>query len=198
MLVVPWADEVTGVHFVDLRAEPYDLAEITEAEQHPVLGRALRSLNASRSPLLSAKCDVWLLSADHRAEELSTLRLELDQEPELAAIGVSSYIDLLWRERAVFASAHLQQERLDRLVRRMERLPHQTAAAHLVLRPTLLDRKSPERSAPLEGFAFSLYVQAVGPDRIAASSAWESALTDVVELLRSRELEITRGSATID
>ena len=203
MLVVPWADPAVGTRFVDLRSEPYDLAEISEAEQHPALARALRSLNATRSPLLSAKCDVWVLSAEIRPEDLLALRLELDQEPELAAVGFGSYIDLLWRDRAVFASAHLQQERLDRLVRRVERLPHDTAALACVLRPALLDFAGPEssgpgRSAPLEGFAFTLYVTAVGPDRVAASSAWESALTDVVEVLRSRELEVARGSATID
>ena len=203
MLVVPWVDAGSGARFVDLRAEPYDLAEIPEAEQHPALARALRSLNATRSPLLSAKCDAWVLSPDHRADDLLVLRAELDQEPELAAVGFGSYIDLLWRDRAVFASAHLQKERLDRLIRRAERLPHDTAALTCVLRPALLDRGTPERgtperSAPLEGFAFTVYVSAVGPDRPAASSAWESALTDVVDVLRSRELELARGSATID
>lgn len=223
MLVVPWVDAASGARFVDLRAEPYDLAEIPEAEQHPALARALRSLNATRSPLLSAKCDAWVLSPDHRADDLRVLRAELDQEPELAAVGFGSYIDLLWRDRAVFASAHLQQERLDRLIRRAERLLHDTAALACVLRPALLDRGAGDRgggdrsagglggrdrsardrsglnrSAPLEGFAFTVYVSAVGPDRPAASSAWESALTDVVEVLRSRELELARGSATID
>ena len=213
MLVVPWVDAESGARFVDLRAEPYDLAEIPEAEQHPALARALRSLNATRSPLLSAKCDAWVLSAEHRAEDLLALRADLDQEPELAAVGFGSYIDLLWRDRAVFASAHLQKERLDRLIRRVERLPHDTAALACVLRPALLDRGTPERSlpergspdrsatdrsVPLEGFAFTVYVNAVGPDRPAASSAWESALTDEVAVLRSRELELARGSATID
>ncbi len=193
LLVVPWSDVPTGARFVDLRADPYDLAEIREAEQQPALARALRSLNATRSPLLTAKCDTWLLSAESRADELHALRLELDREPELAACGMGSYIDLLWRDRAVFASAHQQQERLDRLVRRAERLPHDTAALACVLRPALLDRGS-----PLEGFSFTLYVTALGPDRLAACSAWESVLADVVNLLRSRELEVARGSATID
>ena len=196
VLVVPWSDPATGAQYIDLRAEPYDLAEIPEAEQHPALARALRSLNATRSPVLTAKCDAWRLTPEHRPEELLSLRLELDLEPELAACGFGSYIDLLWRDRGLFLSAHQQQAQLDRLVRRMVRLPHQTTACSCVLRPALLERVS--HGAALEGFATTLYVTALGPDRIAAASAWESALGDVVTLLRSRELEVARGSATID
>ena len=66
-LVVPWsADESSagaGAHFVDLRANPYDIAEIVEAERNITMARALRSLNATRSPFLTAKCDTWTLSA---------------------------------------------------------------------------------------------------------------------------------------
>lgn len=192
-LVVPWTDPVSGAHFFDLRADPFAVAEISEAEQQPALGRALRSLNATRSPFLTAKCDAWKLNAQERPDELSSLRLELDQEPELAACGFGSYIDLLWRERAVFASSHQQQDRLDRIMRRAQRLPHDTAMLNCVLRPAVLDR-----DPPLEGFAVSLYVLALGPDAVAASSAWESALADVISLLRSREFEVNRGSATID
>jgi hypothetical protein len=43
-LVVPWEDPASGAHFVDLRANPYDIADIAEAERVPALGRALRSL----------------------------------------------------------------------------------------------------------------------------------------------------------
>src|ERR1700759_4745098 len=102
-LIVPWADANSGAHFVDLRAEPYDIAEIHEAELHPALGRALRSLNATRSPFLTAKGDVWTMD-DPEARE--ALRLELLIDEVDAQYGFASYIDLIWRDRSVFASAH--------------------------------------------------------------------------------------------
>lgn len=196
LLVVPWTDPATGARFIDLRAEPYDLAEVREAEQQPALGRALRSLNGTRSPVMTAKCDTWWLTPEHRPEELHSLRLELNLEPELAACGFGSYIDLLWRDRSLFVSAHQQQAQQDRLTRRLARLPHDTAFCSCVLRPALLAFES--RGGPLEGFSTTLYVTALGPDRVAAASAWEAALADVVDTLRSREFEVARGSATID
>ena len=191
-LVVPWSDPATGAHFVNLRAEPYDLADVTEAEQYPALGRALRSLNATRSPLFTAKCDAWRLESD-RGDELAALALELDVDPSEARSGFGSYIDLLWRERKVFASSHQQSDRLDRLVRRAARLSHGEASLQLVLRPAVLDLNT-----PLEGFAVSVYVTAVGSEPESARVRWASALDDVVALLRARDLEIPRGSATID
>jgi hypothetical protein len=210
-LVVPWSDPATGAHFVDLRANPYDIAEIPEAERYPALGRALRSLNSTRAPFLTAKCDAWQLTRDvlplsrstdpfsvggpgaEPIAQLEALRLELMLSPEDTAHGVASYIDLLWRERSVFASAHQQQDRLDRIVRRAQRLPHPEAALQCVLRPAVLDL-----SGPLEGFSVTLYVTAVGPEADVARRRWELALDDIVALLRSKELESARGSATID
>ena len=110
-----------------------------------------------------------------------------------ALYGFASYIDLLWRERSVFASAHQQQDRLDRIVRRAQKLPHHEAALECVLRPAFLDLNS-----PLEGFAVTLYVTALGPEPEIAHRRWELALEDIVSLLRSKELEPQRGSATID
>ncbi|MES2394061.1 MAG: hypothetical protein V4555_20680 [Acidobacteriota bacterium] len=194
-LVVPWssASDEAPAHFVDLRSNPYDIAEIPEADRFPALGRALRSLNATRSPFLTAKCDAWTLNIFDDEDQLEALRLELMLSPEDAAHGFASYIDLLWRERSVFASPHQQQVRLDRIIRRAARLPHSEAALECTLRPALLDLNS-----PLEGFAITLYVTAVGVEPEIAYRRWELALDDVVTLLRSKELEIARGSATID
>jgi hypothetical protein len=192
-LIVPWSDAATGAHFLDLRANPYDIADIPEAELYPALGRALRSLNAGRSPFLTAKCDAWPLSASLHGDSLEALRAELMLHEDEAAHGFASYIDLLWRERSVFASAHQQQDRLDRIVRRARLLAHTEAALECVLRPALLDL-----NGPLEGFSVSLYVSAVGPQPEIARRRWELALEDVVTLLRRKELEPARGSATID
>lgn len=196
-LIVPWSenqsDPDSGSRFFDLRTNPYDIAEISEVEHNPTLARALRSLNATRSPFLTAKCDTWTLPGSEHTEALEALRLELILADEDALYGFASYIDLLWRERSVFASAHQQQDRLDRIMRRAQRLQHPEAALQCVLRPALLDL-----SGPLEGFAFTLYVTALGPEPEIARRRWELAMEDVVDLLRGKDLEPARGSATID
>ena len=192
-LVVPWTDEAGGSRFVDLRANPYDIAEVTEAEHNPTLGRALRSLNASRSPVLTAKCDAWPLSEEAYGEQMKVLRMELMLPEEDIACGYSSYIDLMWRESAVFVSRHKQQERLDRIVRRAKMLDHPECALECVLRPAFIDL-----DGPLEGFAISVYVTSLGRDKATAFRRWEYAIEDVVTLLRSKEMEVARGSATID
>jgi hypothetical protein len=196
-LIVPWfenpSDPESGARFFDLRANPYDIAEIPEAEHNPALARTLRALNATRSPFLTAKCDTWTLSSAEHPEDLETLRLELMLGEDDSHVGFGSYIDLLWRERSVFASAHQQQDRLDRIVRRAQRLEHPEAALACILRPALLDL-----NGPLEGFAFTLYVTALAPDPESARHRWELALDDITNLLRSKELELARGSATID
>lgn len=193
VIVVPWSDPETSARFVNLRGEPYDLSEIVESERHPALGRALRALNASRSPVITTKCDAWSLATRDSPGELEPLRLELNLPAEEVNCAFTSYIDLVWRERALFASAHQQQDRLDRITRRAAKLPHPEAALQCVLRPAFLDLGS-----PLEGFATTLYVTGVASDPDLANRRWAAALEDIVNLLRNREFEPNRTSATID
>lgn len=198
MLVVPWVDsqhgsDRPGTHFVNLRDEPYSIAEIPEAERFPDLARALRALNANRSPYLTAKCDAWPISPRDGANELEAMRKELMLFEDEATFAFTSYIDLIWRERTIFASAHQQQDRLDRIARRAAKLPHTESMLQCVLRPAMVDL-----GAPLEGFSTTLYVTSLGSDAELANRRWASALEDVVDLLRSREFEVNRTSVTID
>jgi hypothetical protein len=193
-LVVPWSDPDSSARYIDLRSEPYDIAEIPEAEQYPALARALRSLNATRSPFLTAKCDVWRLSPTDEPEELEALRFELDMDPEESHAGIACYIDILWRDRTLFASAHQQREMLDRLTRRAERLDQRFAALACVLRPAMFDFEG----STVEGFAVTLYIRALGHDTASAITNWDAALEDITELLRGRDLAPSRTSATID
>jgi hypothetical protein len=176
VLVVPWKDPDGNAAFVDLRANPYDFDAIPEAEQFPPLMQALRALNATRSPVFSAKCDAWPLDG----EELEQLRLNLDVAPAEAAAGFASYIDLVARSRSLFTSFHKHEQLLQRLVRLASPLDRPAAALDCVLRPALIDLDGPQ-----EGFAISLYVKAVGDDRRAAQEEWAAALDAVVGLVRS-------------
>jgi hypothetical protein len=182
VLVVPWSDpsDVSGNRrFIDLRENPYDLDHLPEAEQYPPLMHALRALNAARSPVFTAKCDAWTLDA----EEIDALRLNLDLLEDETPAGFGSYIDILWRERSIFASFHQQEQALHRLTRHATMLDHPSALLDCVIRPALVDLTGPQ-----EGFVVSLYVKAVGHDAKAAEENWAAALEAVVALLRSKEL----------
>ena len=182
VLVVPWSDPTDSTghrRFIDLRENPYDLDHLPEAEQFPPLMHALRALNAARSPVFTAKCDAWPLDA----EDLHALRVELDVSPDEAPAGFGSYIDLLWRERSLFASFHLQEQMLHRLTRHAAPLEHPYAMLDCILRPAVVDLTGPQ-----EGFAVSLYVKALGHDARAAATNWSSSLDAVVALLRSKDL----------
>jgi hypothetical protein len=182
VLVVPWSDpsDNTGNRrFVDLRENPYDLDHLPEAERYPPLMHALRALNAVRSTVFTAKCDAWPLDA----EELDALRLNLDVSVDEGPAGFGSYIDLLWRERSLFASFHLQEQMLHRLTRHAASLEYPYAMLDCIIRPAMIDLTSPQ-----EGFAVSLYIKALGHDEQTAEENWASALDAVVALLRSKDL----------
>ena len=184
VVVVPWSDpsDSTGNRrFIDLRENPYDLDHLPEAERYPPLMHALRALNAARSPVFTAKCDAWPLDA----EELDVLRVNLDVLAEEAAAGFGSYIDILWRERSLFASFHLQEQMLHRLTRHTAPLQHPYALLDCIIRPAMVDLTGPH-----EGFAVSLYVKAVGHDAPSAEANWASALDAVVAVLRSKDLAL--------
>ena len=181
VLVVPWQDPDGSAAFVDLRQNPYDFDRLPEAEEYPPLMQALRALNAPRSPVFTAKCDAWVMGA----EELQAVGIDLDLPSDVAEMrnGFCSYIDLVWRERGVFASFHHQEQQMHRLMRLAGPLDFPYALLNCVIRPAFVDLTGPQ-----EGFAVSLYVKAVGADQDSAAQNWAGALEGVVSVLRSREL----------
>ncbi len=185
VLVVPWSDpEHPERRFVDLREDPYELESLPEAEQYLPLRNALRSLNAPRSPVFTAKCDAWPVEDP---AELQRLQAEfgagLDADPGLLAAAFSSYIDLLWRDRSLFASRHQHEHLADRLTRRASALDEPQSLLEVVIRPALQDLTTPQ-----EGFALTMYVHAAGSDVAHAERNWAGALGAVTLLLRSRDL----------
>jgi hypothetical protein len=189
VLVVPWSDPSqpeNGPQFIDLRENPYDLDQIAEAELHPPLMQALRALNAPRSPVFTAKCDAWTLDS----AELDELRYELDLtettgENADTSAGFASYIDLIWRDRSVFASFHQSEQILHRLARLAAPIAQPYAMLECVLRPALVDLTTAQ-----EGYSVTVYVKALGPDLDTAKEVWSAALEEVVALLRSKDIAL--------
>lgn len=98
VLVVPWKDSGGMTGFIDLRSNPRDFDAVAEAERHPPLMQALRSLNMAHSPVFTAKCDAWVMAGD----EIEQLQINLDglaaDASASPSFGFASYIDLVWRE----------------------------------------------------------------------------------------------------
>jgi hypothetical protein len=112
-----------------------------------------------------------------------SLRVNLDIAADESPKGFGSYIDILWRERSLFASFHLQEQMLHRLTRHAAPLEHPYAMLDCILRPAMIDLTGPQ-----EGFAVSLYIKAIGHEAQTAQQNWASALDAVVSLLRSKDL----------
>jgi hypothetical protein len=180
VLVVPWSSPDGALHWVDLRDDPDALDHVTEADDYPALLAALRTMNGNRSPVFTAKCDVWPMDA----EEVEATRYELMLDEDVATAGIASYIDALWRERSIFTSRHRMEQMLYRLDRLAAELPHSLALLECTLRPAVADLDG----SVAEGFAITLYVKAVGVDQPEAEQRWDAALRAVALLFRSKEL----------
>jgi hypothetical protein len=180
VLVVPWSSPDGALHWVDLRDDPDALDDVTEADDYPALLAALRAMNGNRSPVFTAKCDVWPMDT----EEVEAVRDELMLDDDVATAGIASYIDALWRERSIFTSRHRMEQMLYRLDRLAAELPHSLALLECTLRPAVVDLDG----SVAEGFAITLYVKAVGVDADEAQQRWDAALRATALLFRSKEL----------
>jgi len=172
---VPWQSEDGALRWVDLRADPDALDEIHEADEHPALLAALRTLNATRSPVFTTKCDAWAMEE----EELAAVRFDLMLDDEVAQAGMVSYIDLLWRERGVFASRHRAEQMMHRMERLSRDLPASLAKVEFVLRPAVIDLDGVQ-----EGYGVTVYVKGCGVDRYEAEQRWGTALREVARMMR--------------
>lgn len=189
VLVVPWSSSESESsqadppqphsEFIDLRENPYDLDHLPEAEHYPPLMQALRALNAARSPVFTAKCDAWVIADE---DERNNLRFQLDLAADESPCGFASYIDILWRERSIFANFHQHEQLLDRLGRRAASLDHPYAMLDCIIRPAFVDLNGPQ-----EGFAVSLYIKVLGHDAQSTFNIWAAALDGTVALLRGRD-----------
>lgn len=82
--------DATWAGKVDLCTAPEHVDAIAETRLLPGLADALVWLNGSRSPVWTAKCDVWRMEEGVDAYELAA-------QPEEISIAMACYIDLLSR-----------------------------------------------------------------------------------------------------
>src|SRR5215472_11192822 len=103
-LDLPWAAPDGGPSYIDLKRHPQLISRLKEAVGIPELAEFLLSVNASTSPLESAKCDAW-----------SSSEMDLEEEIFAAAWKYGSYVDLLFRGEEKFSFA-VYEKLVNRLV----------------------------------------------------------------------------------
>lgn len=158
VIAVPW----TG--FVDLVRWPDRMAEIEETRSYLALGEALAALNGEASPVLTSKCDVWLLAAD----EIDPLEFGA----ETACGGIACYIDLLPRNPQAFASFAACEAWARHLTRAFRDFDLRQGRIDLVIRGAELEANS--------GFGMTLYAAGCGANEVEALASWQSVLAAAV------------------
>jgi hypothetical protein len=146
--------------YLDLRAHPDSASHLPEVAGLPALAGVLTSLNAARSSVWTAKCDVWAPDAVDPHE--------LEAVPETAAHALSCYIDMLPSGEAwptIESAADWCRELCAKL--RAETL--RQCRADLVIRRAFL---SPTQT----GLGITAYVTGCGPTPSAAQGVLSLAL----------------------
>jgi hypothetical protein len=179
VLVVPWQDDAGHVTYVDLRRQPERVLEIPEVHHQPALARALQQLNAADSPWATAKCDCWRL--DEEDLEAVAFDLELARDARFGQAGIGSYIDVYSRDVRCFVSLAQHRELLLRLTRTAMRpaghTGHPVALLEFTLRRCIAEGE--------DGYAITVFLYAIGQDRVDAQANWDAALDALTGMLRS-------------
>lgn len=162
VITVPWSapgDDACKCRFIDLRLGGQLIEEVVEARSAPALRYALLELNSATSPFWTVKCDAW-----NNHEPLDAY--EMDAEPEDAAFGAGSYVDLLGRDSAPGF------DRLERWVRvvaeTLRNVPARAARVELIL------RRAQVNDEPAYGVTW--FVEGCGATADRAGQAWSKAL----------------------
>ena len=194
VLSIPWHDATGRLCYIDLLAQPQRILEVPEALEHPPLAQALLTLNHARSPVTTAKCDVWPLDEDDLAG--CAALFDLAGGPREPHYGFGSYIDIALRDVTDFSSAELHMELVPRLARMAaafdfdeidatnESSTGDESSAEFVLR--LCARTAGPDTTEGEariGYAITAYVYGVAPTAAEAYQNWQTALAAIVQLL---------------
>jgi hypothetical protein len=148
--------------FIDLRAHPRRIAEISEAASFPALARALVQLNSPASPVWTAKCDVWIPGAFDPDE--------LDAPPSQSSHALACYIDLLPSSAHQWPSPALVEAFCRSLCDLLRAIPLRNCRADLIVRRAIV---APSENA----LAITAYLTACGPSARSAKANLSRALS---------------------
>jgi hypothetical protein len=157
VLDFPWTDPSGKLAYFDLKRHPELLPKLEEAQKFPELAEFLRSMNSERSPLETAKCDVW-----------TTNELNADEDIFNASYKLSSYVDLVCSNQEQRRSFDFHKGFAGRLTDLLRRAPEMRASTEISVRRCFFGESEETR----EGFYFTLYVSGFGEDELCAQKNW--------------------------
>ena len=171
-LEIPWADpDDPANRFRDLKAEPGQLDQISEARENPALRRFLAAINAADTLFATAKCDSW------QTDEFSPD--ERGAFPQ-ARTKYAFYVDLVFsRDEFNFHREHYEQ-----LSRRLIPL---LLASPAVARAELCLRRCYFRAPQTWGFYLTVFLYGYERDLAEAEKEWAAGL----EALQSALLQLS-------
>ena len=147
--------------FVDLRLAPERASLLPEARELPALADVLIQLNSPRSPIWTAKCDLW------RPGELDLD--EHDAQPGEGDCALACYLDLLPRTEQQWPALEQVVEASRTICGLIQRAPLRCCRADLIVRRAHL---APDR----QDLGITAYVSACGPTPGDARTTLEAGL----------------------
>lgn len=160
-LELPWGAPDHGPRYRDLKRQPEGFTQIEEGTRFPELVELLATINSPRSPLETAKCDVW-----------ATTEINPEEEIFGASWKFGSYVDFVFTDlSARFAFAD-HEELLKKLTALLLRVPEIPASAEFLLRRCFYH----DSESMHEGFYVTFYLFGYGSDEPKARQQWGIAL----------------------
>jgi hypothetical protein len=174
-LEMPWAAEGGGPQYYDLKRHPELLSNVEEATRAPELGEFLSKVNASQSPIETAKCDVWPSTEINTEEEIFE-----------ATHKFGSYVDLFFSDEPKRFSFPAHEQLLKRLTQLLQRAPEMAAAAEFLIRRCYFHEPEevPGQEEIRDGFYITFYLFGYGKDELRPRQNWAIGLQLIGNAIR--------------
>jgi hypothetical protein len=169
-LEFPWAAPDGSRQYYDLKRHPELLAQLEEVRRVPELRVFLAEINAAKSPVESAKCDVW-----------ATDQLNPEEDIYGAVWKFASYVDLIFSDAEARFSFPVHEAYLKRIIGDLSKTPEVSAEAEFLLRRCYYHLDQEIRA----GFYITFYLFGYGDDENGGRKNWTTALEIVRDVLAS-------------
>jgi hypothetical protein len=174
-LEMPWAAEAGGPRYYDLKRHPELLSNLEEVVRAPELGEFLSKVNSPRSPLETAKCDVW-----------SSTEVNPEEEIFEATHKFGSYVDLFFSDAPSRFSFPQHEQLAKRLSSLLQRAPEMAAAAEFLIRRCYYhgQEEVPGQEEIRDGFYITFYLFGYGKDEVRSRQNWAIGLKLIGNAIR--------------
>jgi hypothetical protein len=174
-LEMPWAAEAGGPRYYDLKRHPELLSNLEEVVRAPELGEFLSKVNSPRSPLETAKCEVW-----------SSTEINPEEEIFEATHKFGSYVDLFFFDAPSRFSFPQHEQLAKRLSNLLQRAPEMAAAAEFLIRRCYYHEQEevPGQEEIRDGFYITFYLFGYGKDEVRSRQNWAIGLKLIGNAIR--------------